>query len=62
MSTQQPTQTAGDKTRHALAELCDLQEKHPEKNRQSLLKQVELKYDLTPKECDFLDRNFQDVK
>ena len=60
MSTQQPTQTAGDKTRQALSELCDLQQQYPEKNRQTLLKQVEIKFDLNPKECDFLDRNFQD--
>ena len=62
MSTQRPTQAAGDKTRQALAELCNLQEQHPDKTRQSLLKQVELKYDLTPKECEFLDRSFQDCK
>jgi hypothetical protein len=55
-----PTQTAGDKTRQALSELCDLQQQHPEKKRQTLLKQVEKKFDLTPKECEFLERNFQD--
>jgi hypothetical protein len=61
MSTQQPTQATGDKTRQALAELCSLQQQHPEKARLSLLKQVEIKYDLNPKECEFLDRNFQDT-
>jgi len=61
MSTQQPTQATGDKTRQALAELCCLQEQHPNKTRLSLLKQVEIKYDLNPKECEFLNRNFQEA-
>ena len=58
MSTQNPTQATGDKTRQALAELTSLLEQHPEKSRQSLLHQVEIKFDLTPKECDFLNKNF----
>lgn len=59
MTTQHPTQCAGDKTRQALAELADLLVKEPSKSRKALLQQVEIKYDLTPKECEFLDRNFQ---
>lgn len=59
MTSQQPTKSPGDKTKQALAELCELLLKHPEKSRQSLLQQVETKYDLSPKECAFLDRNFQ---
>jgi len=61
MSTQQPTQATGDKTRQALTELSDLHQQHPKKSRQSLLQQVAIKYDLTPKECEFLNRNFLDV-
>ncbi|MEN8200477.1 MAG: hypothetical protein ABFR63_10450 [Thermodesulfobacteriota bacterium] len=59
MTSQQPTQKTGDKTKQALAELAELTEKNPDKSRQSLLQQVEIKYDLTPKECEFLNRNFQ---
>ena len=55
---QHPTQNAGDKTRQALTELTHLLEQHPEKSRQELLHQVEIKFDLTPKECAFLDQNF----
>ncbi len=58
MSIQHPTQCTGDKTRQALAELADLLLQSPDKSRQALLKQVEIKYDLTPKECEFLNRNF----
>lgn len=62
MTSQQPTKRAGDKTKQALVELCELVEKYPEKSRKTLLQQVEMKYDLTPKECEFLNRNFQDKK
>ena len=62
MTSQQPTKCNGDKKKQALTELCHLLEKHPEKNRQELLQQVEIKYDLTPKECEFLNRNFQTEK
>ncbi|AGF79708.1 hypothetical protein UWK_03181 [Desulfocapsa sulfexigens DSM 10523] len=58
MSLRQPTRCTGDKKKLALAELCQLLEDHPEKSRKILLQQVEIKYDLTPKECEFLDRNF----
>ncbi len=62
MTSQQPTKSAGDKKKQALVELCELLEKHPERSRQSLLQQVEIKFDLTPKECEFLNRNFQEQK
>ena len=59
MTTQHPTQRTGDKSRQALAELAELLLKDPDKSRETLLQQVEIKYDLTPKECEFLTRNFQ---
>ncbi|MBU0960826.1 MAG: hypothetical protein KKH60_04810 [Proteobacteria bacterium] len=59
MSSQHPTQCQGDKKKHALAELADLLKKHPEKTRKSLLQEVQIKFDLTPKECEFLNKNFQ---
>jgi len=57
--TQQPTQTAGDKCRQALTELTHLLEQHPEKSRKELLQKVEIKFDLTPKDCAFLNQNFK---
>jgi hypothetical protein len=61
MSTQHPTQSAGDKAGKALVELSELHKLHPDKSRKALLQQVETKYDLTPKECEFLNRQFQDA-
>ncbi len=59
MSSQPPTKCTGDKKKQALGELGELLERYPEKSRQELLQQVEIKFDLTPKECEFLNRNFQ---
>ncbi len=56
---QHPTQKPGDKTKQALTELAHLVEQYPEKSRQALLQEVEIKFDLTPKECAFLDQNFK---
>ena len=58
MTSQQPTQCTGDKKKQALTELSELLIKYPDKSRKELLQQVEIKFDLTPKECDFLNKNF----
>ncbi len=60
MSPQHPTQYPGDKKKKALAELSELVKKYPEKSRKTLLQQVEIQFDLTPKECEFLDKHFQE--
>ncbi len=56
--THHTTQKIGDKTRQALTELTSLLEQHPERTRKELLQLVEVKFDLTPKECEFLNQNF----
>ena len=56
--THHATQKKGDKARQALTELTSLLEQHPEKTRKELLQLVEVKFDLTPKECEFLNQNF----
>lgn len=60
MPAQHSPQATGDKTKQALMELCQLLEQYPDKNRQELLHMVEIQFDLTPKECLFLDKNFDD--
>jgi hypothetical protein len=55
---QQPTQRTGDKKKQALTELSELTRKHPEKSRKELLQEVEIRFDLTPKECEFINNNF----
>ena len=49
----------GDKLQKALREFSELLLKHPEKSRSQLLQAVEIKFDLSPKECDFFKRNLE---
>lgn len=34
---------------------------HPEKKRNEIIKEAELRFDLNPRECDFLDKNFTEL-
>jgi len=53
-----PTQKTGDKMKRAIQTFSELLEKHPEKSRLTLLHEVEIKFDLSPKECQFLNDHF----
>jgi hypothetical protein len=57
-----PTQAPGDKMKKAITMFSELLEKHPEKSRLSLLQKVEMKFDLSPKECEFLNNHFDKEK
>lgn len=48
----------GDKIQKAIKELSELLEEKPEMERWRLLEKVVIKFDLSPKECDFLQRHF----
>ncbi|MEJ2058773.1 MAG: hypothetical protein P8X39_13150 [Desulfofustis sp.] len=45
----------GDKLKKA--ELIEL---HPEKSRLELLEKIQLKFDLSPADCEFLDRHLRE--
>lgn len=49
----------GDKIQKAVREFSELLEKNPTEERGKLLQKVAMKYDLTPKECDFFERHFR---
>jgi hypothetical protein len=49
-----------DKMKKVLCWLSESVRNHPEKNRISLLREAEIRYDLSPKECAFLDANFSE--
>lgn len=57
-----PTQRPGDKMKKAICAFSELLQQHPEKNRASLLHQVEIKFDLSPKECEFLDAHLTECR
>jgi hypothetical protein len=60
MSAHTPTQRPGDKMKKAICAFSELLREHPGKNRLSLLHQVEIKFDLSPKECEFLNNHLSE--
>lgn len=49
----------GDKIQKAVREFSELLEKNPENDRRKLLEKVVKKFDLSPKDCNFLERHFK---
>ena len=56
-----PTNIPGDKIKKALTLLAQKLEVNPDADRKKLLNEVEIRFDLTPKECEFLHRNFSEI-
>jgi hypothetical protein len=50
---------AGDKMKKALSWINEMIQSHPEKTRQQIISEAEIRFDLSPKECDFVDRNLR---
>lgn len=51
---------SGDKMKKALCWISDMLQAHPEKDRQQIISDAEIRFDLSPKECDFIDRKLRD--
>ncbi|NOR26735.1 MAG: hypothetical protein GQ542_20560 [Desulforhopalus sp.] len=49
----------GEMIQKAIREFSELLDEKPEVDRRKLLEKVAQKYDLSPKECDFLERHFR---
>lgn len=47
----------GDKLKKAVLHFSELLESSPEKSRAELLQKVQLKFDLSPADCEFLNRH-----
>ncbi len=60
MSATSRMQPPGDRVKKALSLFSELRQKYPEKTRQELLNEVEIKFDLSPLECEFLHKHFGD--
>ncbi len=50
----------GDKLQKALQEFSELVKENQDVERWKLLEKVVIKFDLSPKECDFLERHFKE--
>jgi len=60
MSSTDQIQPSGDKMKKTFCWISDMLKEHPEKNRQQIISEAEIRFDLSPKECDFLDRKLRD--
>jgi hypothetical protein len=49
----------GERMKKAIQELSELLVSKPQKSRRQLIEQVAIKFDLSPNECAFLERHFQ---
>lgn len=51
-------QPAGDKMKKVLLWVCEILEQHPEKKRRDVFEEAEVRFDLSPLECEFLNNHF----
>jgi hypothetical protein len=47
---------SGDKIRKAVQWISDMVREHPDKERDLIVKEAEIRFDLTPRECSYLDK------
>lgn len=57
MTQHTPTQTTSTKLKKALIWMSETLEAHPGKKRAAVVQEAELRFDLTPRECEFLDKH-----
>lgn len=57
MTLDRPTTLPGDKLRQAVQEFAELCRHQPAKEKQRILSRLVIKYDLSPRECAYLERN-----
>ena len=50
----------GDKMKKTLCWISEMLKTHPEKSRQQIISEAELRFDLSPRDCDFIDRKLRD--
>ena len=61
MSSVEEILPSGDKMKKTLCWISEMIATNPEKSRQQIISEAEIRFDLSPKECDFIDRNLQDT-
>jgi hypothetical protein len=58
MNAQSPLHTKSTKFKQALSWMSEQLRDQPAKKRHEIVQEAELRFDLTPIECDFLDKHF----
>ena len=51
-------QPPGDKMKKVLRWVCEVLEEHPERKRKDVFREAQVRFDLSPLECEFLDTHF----
>lgn len=59
MSPKLPTTLPGETLRKAVEEYCELKKNDPEGTHRDHLEAVAVKFDLSPMQCEFLDRQLK---
>ncbi len=60
MSSSIPPAGSGNKMKKAIAAFSEMCQAHPEKKRQDILSDIQFRFDLSPRECEFLDSHFSE--
>lgn len=58
MTATEELQPEGEKLRKTIRWVSEMIQEHPEKSRKEILLEAEIRFDLSPKECEFLNKNF----
>ncbi len=58
MSNNETVITSGDKLKKALQWVSEMQSTHPEKKRIKILEEAQVRFNLSPRDCEFLNDNF----
>ncbi len=58
MNKNESMQPSGDKVKKALKWISETVKECPGKKRRDILKEAEVRFDLSPAECEFIDSNF----
>lgn len=58
MSEHSPLTTHSAKLKKAIVWMAETLQNQPQKARHLIIEEAELRYDLTPLECEFLDKHF----
>ena len=55
MSEVDTLQPSGEKIRRAVLWISETVKAHPEKKRQDILREAQIRFDLSPRECEFVN-------
>jgi hypothetical protein len=61
MSEVEKLQPAGDKMRRVVMWISETVQTNPQKNRLDILREAEIKFDLSPRECEFIETKLNEA-